>query len=197
MTTAALEIRSIDQDDLPRLFLYLDDHLLDNGRDGTPLFQPQSRADARFTVDKAASFTAGLGVAIGEPGWRRAWLACDEAGAIAGHVDLRARPEPAARHRALLGMGVHRDYRRQGLGLRLIEEAVAWAAAHTGLDWIDLEVLSVNEAAHALYRRAGFVTVGEFADMFRIDGESLAYTLMTRPLRTDCQQLPITQCPKS
>ncbi|WP_370659674.1 GNAT family N-acetyltransferase [Massilia polaris] len=100
--------------------------------------------------------------------------------AIAGHIDLRARPERAAAHRALLGMGVHRDQRRKGLGVRLIDASMAWARDETGIDWIDLEVLSNNRAARDLYARTGFATVGEMPDMFRIDGEQHAYTFMTR-----------------
>jgi hypothetical protein len=97
--------------DLPALFVYLDDHLRDNGRDGTPLFQPMARADSFFPVEKRAAFVVGT---------MRRWAA-SRAGAapgsrsmpdglIAGHVDLRARPERLAQHRCLLGMGVHRDF---------------------------------------------------------------------------------------
>jgi ribosomal protein S18 acetylase RimI-like enzyme len=177
----APSIRSVGPDDLPALFAYLDDHLADNGRNGNALFQPIARAQSRFPDDKKAGFTWGLATPVGQPGWRRAWIAVDAGGAIAGHVDLRARPERAAAHRALLGMGVQRDWRRQGLGLRLIGAAAAWARQNR-LDWIDLEVLSVNEAARKLYLRAGFFVVGEFPDMFRIDGNVLSYTLMSRSL---------------
>jgi hypothetical protein len=52
----------------------------------------------------------------------------------------------------MLGMGVQRQYRRQGL-------------------------------ARALYLGAGYTVTGDVADMFRIDGETLAYTFMTLGLR--------------
>lgn len=164
------------------LFAYLNDHLADNGKGSTALFQPMSRGESRLPAETRASFSAGLGVAVAEPGWRRVWIAVDEAGAIAGHIDLRARPERSAAHRALLGMGVHRNHRRQGLGMRLIDAAIGWALAEPALDWVDLEVLAVNLAARQLYARAGFTIVGEIADMFRIDGEPHAYTFMTRRL---------------
>ena len=176
----ALTIRPALHTDLAALFAYLNDHLADNGKDGAPLFQPMARGESRLPPEKEAGFITGLGTAVGEPGWRRVWLAFDNSGAIAGHIDLRARIEKPAAHRALLGMGVHRDHRRHGLGARLIDTAMAWARAQAGIDWIDLEVLSSNHPARSLYESSGFATVGEIDDMFRIDGEQLAYTFMTR-----------------
>ena len=175
-----ITIRPAVHTDLAALFAYLNDHLADNGKDGAPLFQPMARSESRLPPEKEAGFITGLGTAVGEPGWRRAWLALDDTGAIAGHIDLRARPERPAAHRALLGMGVHRDHRRQGLGVRLIDAAMAWARAEAGIAWVDLEVLSMNRAARDLYERTGFAMVSEVPDMFRIDGAQHAYTFMTR-----------------
>jgi RimJ/RimL family protein N-acetyltransferase len=172
-------IRSVVAADLPALFVYLDDHLRDNGRDGTPLFQPMPRAESRWATDKRAAFAIGLHAEVGAPGWRRAWMALDADGAICGHVDLRARPERAAQHRCLLGMGVHRDFRRQGLGERLLGAALDWARAQEALDWVDLEVLSNNLPARRLYERCGFTFAGELPDLFRIDGERHGYVYMS------------------
>jgi GNAT superfamily N-acetyltransferase len=118
---------------LTAFFVYLDDHLRDNGKDGTPLFQPLSRAQSQLPPGLKVSFIEGLAIPVGEPRWRRLWLALDGRGSIAGHIDLRARPEPGARHRAMLGMGVHRAYRRRGLGARLVATAVDWARAEPRL----------------------------------------------------------------
>jgi len=175
---AAPAIIPLTQQDLPALFVYLDDHLGDNGRNGTPLFQPLPRAESFFPVDKRAGFVLGLQTAFGEPGWRRGWLAIDADGAICGHIDLRARPERTATHRCLLGMGVHRDYRGQGLGARLLDTALAWARQQD-LAWVDLEVLSDNLPARRLYARSGFVQTGEIPDLFRIDGEGHGYVFMS------------------
>ena len=172
-------IRPVVREDLPALFAYLDDHLRDNGRDGTPLFQPMARAESGFPIDKRAGFVVGTGAAVGEPGWRRAWMALDEHGYICGHIDLRARPERLARHRCLLGMGVHRDHRCHGLGSRLLDTALDWARAQAGIDWVDLEVMSNNLPARRLYERNGFTFAGEMPDLFRIDGEQYGYVFMT------------------
>ncbi|MRW94306.1 hypothetical protein GJ699_30455 [Duganella sp. FT80W] len=58
-----------------------------------------------------------------------------------------------------------------------------WMAAGmggAGLAWGDMQVLSTNSPAIALYRRSGFQQTGEIADMFRIDGLSFGYTNMSK-----------------
>lgn len=180
---APFSIHPLEPAQLPALFAYLDDHLRDNGKHGAPLFQPVARTESTFPAERRAAFANGLATPLGLAGWRRAWIARDSAGAIAGHVDLRARSEKAAPHRAMLGMGVQRSYRRQGLATRLLHAAHAWALQDTTLDWIDLELLASNLPARALYLANGFVVTGDVADMFRIDGEALGYTFMTLKLR--------------
>jgi ribosomal protein S18 acetylase RimI-like enzyme len=101
---------------------------------------------------------------------------------IAGHIDLRALPEAYTRHRCLLGMGVDRAYRRQGLGQQLLAHAEQWALM-AGMQWIDLQVLSVNTPAIKLYESGGYRKTGEIPNMFLIDGKPLSYTLMTKRLR--------------
>ena len=177
-------IRAVTSADLPALFAYLGEQLTENGRHGNPLFQPMApTSDPAVPPAMKARFTNGLATPVGEPGWRRAWIAVGAHGEIAGHIDLRARPDAEASHRVLLGMGVHRDHRRAGLGMRLIGTARGWAGAQPGFDWIDLEVLSANRPAIALYERAGFLRTGEIPDMFRIGGERHAYTFMSLPLK--------------
>jgi ribosomal protein S18 acetylase RimI-like enzyme len=82
-------------------------------------------------------------------------------------------------------MGVHRNHRRLGLGAALLYHATEWALAKTELEWLDLQVLSTNEAAMRLYLRAGFTKVGEIAEMFKFDGRLFSDTKMTKRLRKD------------
>ena len=177
-----LHIEPLEPAGFDAFLLYLNDHLSDNGQGGTAWFQPLPRDGSRFPADKADAFRTGMRTALDAPGWRRVWVARDADGRIAGHVDLRAHPERYAAHRCLLGMGVDRAFRRLGLGARLIAHAAQWAHASAQLDWIDLQVLSVNTAAIGLYQKWGFVQTGEIADLFRIDGLSFAYTGMSKRL---------------
>src|SRR5437868_2135446 len=125
--TAALTIRQAGSADLPAFFVYQNDHQADNDVKGDALFMPMPRAASCLPREKQAAFRLGADIAQGQPGWRRLWLAFTMDGQIAGHIDLRARPEGLATHRALLGMGVQRAHRQQALGMRLIDTAVAWA----------------------------------------------------------------------
>ena len=184
--STATTIRPAANADLAPFFAYLDDHLRDNGAHGTPLFQPLSpgaNAQSRLPTSVRIAFIKGIALPVGEPGWRRLWLALGPTGNIAGHIDLRGRPEPAARHRALLGMGVHRAWRRRGLGRQLVTHALAWARADTPLAWIDLEVLSANDPAVQLYAHCGFSTLARIADMLQIDGDYHDLSYMSCKLR--------------
>lgn len=178
-----VKIRPALEADLAAFFIYLDDHLRDNGVGGTPLFQPLPRDQPRMPAGLRLAFIKGLSVAVGQPGWRRLWLALGPTGNIAGHIDLRARPESASGHRTMLGMGVQRHYRRRGVGRQLLGTAVAWARAEAGVDWIDLEVLADNQPAVSLYLRADFRMIARIEDMVRIDGASHDLCYMTLALR--------------
>ena len=174
-------IRPATVDDLPALFAYLGEQLAENGRDGV-LFQPMAPAS---TVPEAMRerFAAGVATAVGQPDWRHVWIALDAAGAIAGHIDLRGRPESTASHRVLLGMGVRHDLRRAGLGTRLVQTALGWAREQPGFVWVDLEVLAQNHTARALYARLGFRVTGEVADRYRIGGAQIGEVAMSFELR--------------
>ncbi|MFL6627949.1 MAG: GNAT family N-acetyltransferase [Vitreoscilla sp.] len=175
---AALVIEPVDAANREAFFDYLGEQLAENGRDGR-WFQPMAPTAAGVPQSRRDAFCAGFDAAFGEPGWRRGWIARDLQGRVAGHIDLRAHASPFAGHRCELGMGVRRDLRRQGLASRLLAHADAWAGAQ-GLRWIDLMVLSANEAAVALYRREGFLMQGGRPDMYVIDGQSLGEIWMAR-----------------
>jgi ribosomal protein S18 acetylase RimI-like enzyme len=162
---------------------YLNDHLSDNGKPGHVYFQPLPCAESAFLAERARAFREALDVPLGAPGWRRLWGAFTPDGRLAGHIDLRAHAERFAAHRCLLGMGVDRDFRQSGLGRRLIEHAEQWALIDGAMEWIDLQVLSVNEPAIRLYHRSGFVKTGEVLEMFKIDGQAFSFTNMSKRLQ--------------
>jgi len=170
----------LDDSQFKKFFSYLDEQLSENGQAGGVLFQPVSRSQKGFPVEKQAGFIEGLKIAVGHTSWRRAWVKCDEAGNIQGHVDLRSRREPNTSHRALLGMGVHQNYRHRGTGTELVNFALAWAAGCGLIKNIDLEVLAANVPAVHLYKETGFEQLCKVDDMFVIDGKAEPYIWMTK-----------------
>jgi ribosomal protein S18 acetylase RimI-like enzyme len=180
LDVASLRIEPIVEADFDALLRYLGEQLAENGRDGV-YFMPMAPTDAGVPFERQQELRDGLATSVGEPGWRRGWIARDARGVVAGHVDLRAHPEPFAGHRCQLGMGVRREHRRIGLASRLLAHATQWAAAQ-GLKWIDLQVLSANEPAVAFYRREGFQMQGGRPDMFVIAGVSLGEIWMARKI---------------
>jgi ribosomal-protein-alanine N-acetyltransferase len=73
----------------------------------------------------------------------------------------------------LLSIGVAGDYRGRGIGARLFDAAIVWAAAH-GARKLFLEVAEGNAAALRLYARRGLVQVGRRAEYYELkDGGHL------------------------
>jgi ribosomal protein S18 acetylase RimI-like enzyme len=89
---------------------------------------------------------------------------------VVGWADIHREERPAHRHRGVLGMGVHRDYRGRGLGRRLLDAALA-KAKQIGLIRVDLTVYAGNKAAIALYRKCGFVEEGRIVKGRYLDGQ--------------------------
>lgn len=170
----------LDDSQITKFFSYLDEQLSENGKEGGVLFQPVSRSNKGFPVEKQNGFTEGLKMEVGQPGWRRVWVKCDEDGNIQGHIDLRSRREPNTTHRALLGMGVHHIYRQMGIGSELVKFVFDWAAGSMLIKNIDLEVLAANIPAVHLYKKLGFQQLCEIKDMFVIDGKPEPYIWMTK-----------------
>jgi putative acetyltransferase len=83
-------------------------------------------------------------------------------GRLVGHVNVQRERHPVTRHVASLAIAVAADVRGRGIGGRLMEEAIAWAA-RVGIEKLVLAVYPHNDAAIALYRRFGFVEEGRLA----------------------------------
>jgi putative acetyltransferase len=74
-------------------------------------------------------------------------------GKIVGWADMTPRQKGSVRHIGKLGMGVATDYRGQGIGKELLENVIkhSWKI---GLTRLELEVISSNHAAIALYEQS-------------------------------------------
>jgi RimJ/RimL family protein N-acetyltransferase len=90
-------------------------------------------------------------------------------GETVGWCDILPVFGEARQHIGVLGIGLARHARHQGLGRRLMQAAVsaAWA---TGFTRIELTVRADNHKARALYERMGFQHEGIERRAFLVDG---------------------------
>ena len=89
---------------------------------------------------------------------------------VVGWCDILPTHGEARAHIGILGIGLIPEARHKGLGARLMEAALAKAAAK-GLKRIELLVRSDNTNAKALYERFGFVVEGLQKSAFSVDGQ--------------------------
>lgn len=84
-------------------------------------------------------------------------------GRIVGDIGLLPAKGRRA-HAATIGMGVHDDFTRRGIGRALLGEAVAIADQWLNLRRLELTVYTDNTAAIALYESVGFKVEGTMAN---------------------------------
>jgi len=82
-------------------------------------------------------------------------------GTLLGYIGFERETRAKLRHKgAIISMFVASTARGQGLGARLLDEAVAQARQLAGLEQLWLSVTRSNDSARQLYLRAGFVSYG-------------------------------------
>jgi ribosomal-protein-alanine N-acetyltransferase len=155
-----LVIEPMRLDDLPQV------HAIEAASFTSPwpphAYQSELEADrlACYLVARAGDVVAGYG---------GMWLMVDEA-----HITTFA---------------VHPDWRRQGIGRRLLL-AMIGLAEDLGAVRMTLEVRVSNEAAQALYSEHGFAIAGRRERYYTDDGED-AYVMTTPPLASAAMREPV------
>jgi ribosomal protein S18 acetylase RimI-like enzyme len=89
-------------------------------------------------------------------------------GEVVGWCDTLPKRLPIHRHVGVLGMGLLRAYRGQGIGRRLLQRTLD-AARAAGLSRVELTVREDNAGALALYERFGFESEGVQRNAFKVD----------------------------
>ena len=90
-------------------------------------------------------------------------------GRVVGLVTMDGGTIRATQHSAVLGILVDKDYRGQGIGKLLMEQAIAWARS-ADIQRIELNVFATNEGAVALYKQFGFEIEGRRRKVLLVQG---------------------------
>ena len=175
-----MEIKALTNEQLDLFVEYLIRQIKTNGMNGEALYLPIAPGKEYLTPAKVEKMKSGVEIEIGQPGWRRYWVICDDNGDMIAHIDLRSRDEPNTAHRALLGMGMDVKHRGKGIGSRLVKFVLDWAKQQPAIEWVDLQVMNNNVAGVKLYQKMGFELQGRYESMFCIDSEFYNYLSMTR-----------------
>jgi len=88
---------------------------------------------------------------------------------VIGWCDISPLQWEGFRHSGRLGMGVHPQYRRLGIGRQLMVQTIQKAKAK-GLERIELEVFASNAPAIRLYKKLGFLIEGRKKKARKLDG---------------------------
>jgi ribosomal protein S18 acetylase RimI-like enzyme len=88
---------------------------------------------------------------------------------VIGWCDIDPGKREGFTHCGVLGMGVHKDYRRHGIGTRLLEHTVKKAKVRD-IERVELEVYASNSPAISLYEKWGFLHEGIKKRARKLDG---------------------------
>ena len=96
-------------------------------------------------------------------------LVAVSAGQVVGWCDVVPNPRPIHAHVGVLGMALLPEFRRQGIGGRLMRQTLGAAQAF-GLHRVELTVRESNAVAIELYKKIGFATEGLQRNRILVDG---------------------------
>lgn len=86
-----------------------------------------------------------------------------------GWCDIETNEREGFSHSGKLGMGILKEYRRQGLGTKLLEKALSVAKAEH-LERVELDVYASNTTAIKLYEKFNFQIEGRKHNARKLDG---------------------------
>ena len=79
---------------------------------------------------------------------------------LIGQIDFSNGHRQRIEHTGAFGMGVHKDFRGQGVGSIWLQELITWATAHHTIEKINLCVHHTNTRAISMYKKFGFQKEG-------------------------------------
>ncbi len=141
-STATFNIRRLEPGDMGDLFeIYSTKEVIENTSQAP--FLSRQQVDALFSPNN------------------RHTLVAEDHDRVVGNVSLILPTKPREKHCAAVAIAVDPQYHRQGIGEALLREAIEQADQWFNLVRLELDVLSNNSAAIALYEKLGFEREGE------------------------------------
>ena len=98
---------------------------------------------------------------------------------IAGIISVERETYPKTMHTGTLGMIVSREYRREGIGSKLIEMVLKWSKSRH-IEKVNLQCFSTNLPAIALYKKFGFYEEARRKGQFKIGDEYIDEIMMAK-----------------
>ncbi len=106
-------------------------------------------------------------------------LVVRSAGRVVGWCDVQRHHFEGFRHGGVLGIGLLREWRAQGVGAALLARTLE-AAEAAGMTRIELEVFASNTRAIRLFEEAGFLREGVKREARLLDGRAEDVVCMAR-----------------
>ncbi|MDW3647031.1 MAG: GNAT family N-acetyltransferase [Bacteroidia bacterium] len=101
----------------------------------------------------------------------RIFLIAEIEGEIAGILNVNAGAKARMQHIGTFGITVQKKYWGYGIGSLLMKAMIDWAKANPIIRKINLEVLTDNPSAIALYKKFGFEIEGTIRRSLFLDGK--------------------------
>ncbi len=99
------------------------------------------------------------------------YLVAEQQGEIIGALSCNSIPKQRIIHNSNLGLSIDSDFHNQGIGSRLMKEAIKRCRNSSIIENIGLEVRADNYAAKHLYTKCGFELVGILPRNFKVDNQ--------------------------
>lgn len=155
MTVAHVEVRRVRRDEADLLRRVRLSALADSPEAFSSTYEHEARLGAGVWTDRASTGSAGPDRAMFLAVLEGTGAGPDAVGLAGGY-----RPEPGEPVVELISMWTSPEARRTGVGRRLVEAVLEWAAAG-GARSVGLWVVRGNAPAESLYRSMGFVETGD------------------------------------
>lgn len=101
-------------------------------------------------------------------------LVAEHNGRIIGNMDITGGSRNKLRHNGLIGIGMLKEYRSQGLGSILLNAGITWAKENPYLERLWMQLIDGNKEAIGLYTKMGFVEEGRQKNFIKTAAGSYA-----------------------